>query len=48
MCIYSREEFQRGMTALQCSSISDLKSRLDYLRAELSESSVFAQVYTVG
>ncbi|XP_058491023.1 DCN1-like protein 5 [Solea solea] len=45
MGFFTKEEWLRGMTVLQCDSTERLRSKLDYLRGELNDSVVFKNVY---
>jgi DCN1-like protein 1/2 len=45
MGIYRKEEFISGMSQLSCDTIDKLKSKLNILRRELSDSSKFKSIY---
>lgn len=45
MGFFTKEEWLRGMTLLQCDCTERLQSKLDYLRGELNDSVVFKNIY---
>jgi len=45
MGFFTKEEWLRGMTLLQCDCTQRLQSKLDYLRSELNDSVVFKNIY---
>ncbi|XP_008307147.1 DCN1-like protein 5 [Cynoglossus semilaevis] len=45
MGFFTKEEWLRGMTSLQCDNTERLRSKLDFLRSELNDSTVFKNVY---
>ncbi len=47
MCTYTREEFRRGMTKLDCETTNDLHKTLPMLRQKLQNCSDFTRIYSV-
>lgn len=45
MGFFTKDEWLRGMTFLQCDCTERLQSKLDYLRSELNDSVVFKNIY---
>ncbi|XP_029923568.1 DCN1-like protein 5 [Myripristis murdjan] len=45
MGFFTKEEWLRGMTLLQCDCTERLRSKMDYLRCELNDSAVFKNIY---
>ncbi|KAK2846568.1 hypothetical protein Q5P01_009567 [Channa striata] len=45
MGFFTKEEWLRGMTILQCDCTESLQSKLEYLRSELNDSIVFKNIY---
>ncbi|XP_012944207.1 DCN1-like protein 4 [Aplysia californica] len=45
MGFFTAEEWMKGMTELQCDTITKLQNRLDYLRALLSDPTCFKNIY---
>ncbi|XP_026182988.1 DCN1-like protein 5 [Mastacembelus armatus] len=45
MGYFTKEEWLRGMTGLQCDCTEGLQSKLDYLHSELSDSTIFKNIY---
>ncbi|DAZ98281.1 TPA: hypothetical protein N0F65_008966 [Lagenidium giganteum] len=46
MCVYTREEFQKGLEALECQTIDDLKRKLPLLRKKLQSDDQFQLIYS--
>lgn len=45
MGFFTSEEWMKGMTELQCDTITKLQNRLDYLKAMLNDPSTFKNIY---
>ncbi|XP_061574810.1 DCN1-like protein 5 [Cololabis saira] len=45
MGYFTKDEWLRGMTILQCDCTERLQSKLDYLRNELNDSALFKNIY---
>ncbi|XP_023117672.1 DCN1-like protein 5 isoform X1 [Amphiprion ocellaris] len=45
MGFFTRDEWLRGMTVLQCDCTERLQSKLDYLRSELNDAAAFKNIY---
>ncbi|XP_013888259.1 DCN1-like protein 5 isoform X2 [Austrofundulus limnaeus] len=45
MGYFTKDEWLRGMTVLQCDCTEKLQSKLDYLNSELNDASVFKNIY---
>ncbi|XP_028320799.1 DCN1-like protein 5 [Gouania willdenowi] len=45
MGFFTKDEWVRGMTSLQCDSKERLQSKLDHLRSELNDSTAFRNIY---
>ncbi|KAI3353966.1 hypothetical protein L3Q82_018456, partial [Scortum barcoo] len=45
MGFFTKDEWLRGMTLLQCDCTERLQSKLDYLRSQLNDSVVFKNIY---
>ncbi|KAA8579386.1 hypothetical protein FQN60_016816 [Etheostoma spectabile] len=45
MGFFTKEEWLRGMTLLECDCTERLQSKLDYLRGELNDSALFKNIY---
>lgn len=45
MGFFTKDEWLRGMTLLQCDCTERLQSKLDYLRSELNDSVAFKNIY---
>ncbi|CAN9493034.1 unnamed protein product [Ophioblennius macclurei] len=45
MGFFTKDEWLRGMTALQCDCMEGLKGKLDQLRSELNDSAAFRNIY---
>ncbi|KAM4627755.1 DCN1-like protein 5 [Polymixia lowei] len=45
MGFFTKEEWLKGMTSLQCDCTERLQSKLDYLRGQLSDSAAFKNIY---
>eukprot|EP00965_Chrysotila_dentata_P041924 1391033-Pleurochrysis_carterae.AAC.1 len=46
MCVFTREEWMRGMNAIGCESIDKLKAQFSALRDELNNPVAFKDMYT--
>lgn len=47
MCVFTRQEFVRGLEKLQCCSMDDLKAQLPMLRSKLRNREDFLHIYLV-
>ncbi|XP_056139494.1 DCN1-like protein 5 [Lampris incognitus] len=45
MGFFTKEEWLRGMTLLQCDCTESLQGKLDYLRSQLNDSGLFKNIY---
>ncbi|XP_048121244.1 DCN1-like protein 5 isoform X2 [Alosa alosa] len=45
MGFFTKEEWLKGMTSLQCDCTERLQGKLDYLRSQLNDSTVFRHIY---
>ncbi|XP_059820317.1 DCN1-like protein 5 isoform X3 [Hypanus sabinus] len=45
MGFFTKEEWLKGMTSLQCDCTERLQSKFDYLRSQLNDLSAFKQIY---
>ncbi|XP_048839241.1 DCN1-like protein 5 [Brienomyrus brachyistius] len=45
MGFFTKEEWMKGMTSLQCDSNERLQEKLDYLRSQLNDTAAFKNIY---